>query len=139
MREAIHPASKMGQKGQPSISSPSSIQLITAQTGSTGKMNKRKVYGTENPQDDMQKDLVEFSEHEWFQTGVEFVLSYVSKPSVNNPDCAHKLGDWSGHARRTSQVHIPWVVPCQCKAHCYNLRPQPSTATLDGRLRWMSF
>ncbi|EKV19549.1 hypothetical protein PDIG_02430 [Penicillium digitatum PHI26] len=81
----------MGQKGQPSISSPSSIQLITAQTGSTGKMNKRKVYGTENPQDDMQKDLVEFSEHEWFQTGVEFVLS-LERPCPSYISSAHSLG-----------------------------------------------
>lgn len=30
---------------------------------------------TETPEDDIDKDLDELSEEEWFQTGVDFVLS----------------------------------------------------------------
>lgn len=64
----------MGQKGPPSISNPSSFRFVTGQLGNNSDKN-RQTNVTETPEDDIDKDLDELSEEEWFQTGVDFVLS----------------------------------------------------------------
>lgn len=64
----------MGQKGPSTISNPSSFRFVTGQLGNNSDKN-RQTNVTETPEDDIDKDLDELSEEEWFQTGVDFVLS----------------------------------------------------------------
>lgn len=65
----------MGQKGPPSISNPSSFQFITAHTENNNDKNKTRNNRTENPEDEIDNGMDELSEQEWFQIGVDFVLS----------------------------------------------------------------
>ncbi|KAJ5501555.1 hypothetical protein N7453_006372, partial [Penicillium expansum] len=83
----------MGQKGPPSISNPSSFQFITAQTENNNDKNKTRNNRTENPEDEIDNGLDELSEQEWFQIGVDFVLS-LERPCLSHISSAHP----SGHA-----------------------------------------
>lgn len=64
----------MGQKGPPFISNPSSFRFVAGQSGNNSDKNRQN-NGAETLEDDIDKDLDELSEEEWFQTGVDFVLS----------------------------------------------------------------
>ncbi|KAJ5963464.1 uncharacterized protein N7479_003340 [Penicillium vulpinum] len=55
----------MGQKGPPSISNPSSFRLIAGHSGNDSDENKKENKETETPEDDIDKDLDEFSEQEY--------------------------------------------------------------------------
>ncbi|CAG8891154.1 unnamed protein product [Penicillium egyptiacum] len=83
----------MGQKGPPSISNPSSLRVVAGRPGNNSDSNKKKRNGTENFKDDIDKDLDELSEEEWFQTGVDFVLS-LERPCLSHISSAQP----SGHA-----------------------------------------
>ncbi|KAJ5229674.1 hypothetical protein N7489_010382 [Penicillium chrysogenum] len=65
----------MGQKGLPSISNPSSFRFVSGQPVNDSGNNKKQHSGTGYHEDGMEKDLDELSDEEWFQTGVDFVLS----------------------------------------------------------------
>jgi hypothetical protein len=75
MRKTNHSWSSMGQKGLPSISNPSSFRFVSGQPVNDSGNNKKQHSGTGYHEDGMEKDLDELSDEEWFQTGVDFVLS----------------------------------------------------------------
>ncbi|KAJ5870797.1 hypothetical protein N7455_005738 [Penicillium solitum] len=80
----------MGQKGPPFISNPSSFRFVAGQSGNNSDKNRQN-NGTESPEDDIDKDLDELSEEEWFQTGVDFVLS-LERPCLSHISSAHPTG-----------------------------------------------
>jgi hypothetical protein len=75
MRKTNHPSSSMAQKGPPSISNPSSFRFVPGQPANNSDNNKKQHSGTEHHEDGIEKGLDELSDEEWFQTGVDFVLS----------------------------------------------------------------
>ncbi|KAJ5373447.1 hypothetical protein N7517_005453 [Penicillium concentricum] len=104
----------MGQKGPSSISNPSSLQFVTGQPGSNTDRNEHKNNSTENPEDNIDQNLDESSEQEWFQTGVDFVLS-LERPCLSHISSAHP----SGHAMSIQGTLLQLAPP-----------------TLDSDLRW---
>ncbi|CAI7564035.1 unnamed protein product [Penicillium glandicola] len=104
----------MGQKGPPSISNPSSLRVSPGQSGNNSDKNNEKINGIENPEDEIDKDDDELSEQEWFQIGVDFVLS-LERPCLSHISSAHP----SGHALSMQGTLLQLAPP-----------------TLDGDSRW---
>ncbi|KAJ5608315.1 hypothetical protein N7537_004934 [Penicillium hordei] len=80
----------MGKKEPPSISNPSSYRFVTGRLGNNSDKNTQ-TNGTENPEDDIDNGLDELSEEEWFQIGVDFVLS-LERPCLSHISSAHHTG-----------------------------------------------